>query len=153
IQDAGYSVTPQTWNFATSGMTCASCVARVERALGAVPGVEHANVNLATESVQVTAAGVSPQTLIAAIGAAGYEARLVDSSAADTEAEATRRDAEQQGLKRSLIIALILTLPIFVIEMGSHFIPAVHNWVSATIGMQNSWYVQFALTTLVLVGP
>jgi len=60
------------------GMTCASCVARVEKALRAVPGVEDASVNLALEKASVRAAGVDAGTLIAAIDKAGYEALVAD---------------------------------------------------------------------------
>jgi Cu+-exporting ATPase len=59
------------------GMTCASCVARVEKALKRVPGVGSAAVNLATETATVSLAeGAAPETLVAAIRDAGYEARL-----------------------------------------------------------------------------
>jgi Au+-exporting ATPase len=42
---------------------------------------------------------------------------------------------------------------VFVLEMGSHLIPGMHEWVMATIGMQASWYLQFVLTLLVLAIP
>ena len=59
------------------GMTCASCVRRVEKALKAVPGVANAEVNLATETAAVTfAEGASAEALVAAVRDAGYEARL-----------------------------------------------------------------------------
>jgi Cu+-exporting ATPase len=59
------------------GMTCASCVRRVEKALKAVPGVANAEVNLATETAAVTLAeSASPEALVAAVRDAGYEARL-----------------------------------------------------------------------------
>ncbi len=59
------------------GMTCASCVTRVEKALKAVPGVGNAEVNLATEMATVTlAAGSRPESLVDAVHKAGYEARL-----------------------------------------------------------------------------
>ncbi len=63
------------------GMTCASCVARVEKALQAVPGVGSAAVNLATETATVTlAAGARPQSLVEAVRKAGYEARLISAA-------------------------------------------------------------------------
>ena len=46
-----------------------------------------------------------------------------------------------------------LTLPVFVLEMGSHLIPAVHDLVMNTVGMRESWYLQFVLTTVVLFWP
>ncbi len=47
----------------------------------------------------------------------------------------------------------MLALPVFVLEMGSHLIPGMHHWVAGTIGLQNSWYLQCVLTTLVLLIP
>lgn len=47
----------------------------------------------------------------------------------------------------------MLALPVFVLEMGSHLIPGMHEWVIKTIGLQQSWYWQFALTLLVLTLP
>ena len=70
-----------------------------------------------------------------------------------TDHERAAREAEIAGLQRALLLAAILTLPVFVLEMGSHFIPAVHDWVMGTLGHRTSWYLQFALTTLVLFGP
>jgi Cu+-exporting ATPase len=59
------------------GMTCASCVARVEKALKRVPGVASAEVNLATETATVSLAeGAAPESLVEAVRGAGYEARL-----------------------------------------------------------------------------
>ena len=54
---------------------------------------------------------------------------------------------------RDFTLAAVLTAPVFLLEMGSHLIPGVHGLIEATIGMQGSWYIQFALTTLVLFGP
>jgi Cu+-exporting ATPase len=75
------------------GMTCASCVARVERALKAVPGVASAEVNLATETASVALAeGAAPESLVAAVRDAGYEARL-----AGPETRAARRRRTARG--------------------------------------------------------
>lgn len=63
------------------------------------------------------------------------------------------KDAERAELKRDLIIATVLALPVFILEMGSHVIPAMHDFVMNTVGMQNSWYLQFALTSFVLALP
>jgi copper chaperone CopZ len=61
------------------GMTCASCVARVERSLAAVPGVSEASVNLATRRARVEAGPqVETESLVEAVASAGYEAHLVD---------------------------------------------------------------------------
>ncbi|MBJ6978894.1 heavy metal translocating P-type ATPase [Luteimonas sp. MC1895] len=137
---------------AIEGMTCASCVARVERALQAVPGVTTAAVNLATERATVHGPTDSA-ALLAAVGKAGYAARALDASGPrDDAAESARREAESATLKRDLLLAVALALPVFVLEMGAHLVPAIHHWVDQGLGLQRSWLIQFALTTAVLVG-
>ena len=75
VADAGYALPTRTLDLAIEGMTCASCVGRVERALGRVPGVLQANVNLATERAAVrAAASVDHDALVQAIEQAGYHA-------------------------------------------------------------------------------
>ncbi len=155
IEAAGYSVPAATIDLFVEGMTCASCVGRVEKALKAVPGVAEATVNLATERAHVRGS-VDADTLVAAIAAAGYEARPIDAGAgasADDEAANERKDAERAVLKRDLTLAAALTLPVFALEMGSHLIPGVHELILRTIGAQWNWTIQFALTTLVLAMP
>ena len=142
---------PALVELTVQGMTCASCVGRVERALKDVPGVEQAAVNLATE--RATVRGIAnASSLLAAIQKAGYEAREIDPNVLDGQAT-ERKQAEYAALKRDFVLALVLALPVFVLEMGSHLIPALHHLIVQTIGMQISWYVQFALTTLVLLVP
>jgi Cu+-exporting ATPase len=136
------------------GMSCASCVGRVERALKALPGVKAANVNLATGQAVVSFSDKpDAAAAIAAIDKAGYEARILahDSNAADEEA--ARRGAEMRSLQRSLFLAAILTLPVFVLEMGSHLVPGMRGWIEQTVGTQAGWMLQFVLTTVVLFGP
>ncbi|AJE46650.1 heavy metal translocating P-type ATPase [Celeribacter indicus] len=153
IEDAGYEVPGRAITLAIDGMTCASCVARVEKALLAVPGVVSATVNLATERASLSTSGtVADRDLVAAVASAGYEARTVSGND-DDETQASRKQAEQAALGRDVAIAAILTLPVFVLEMGSHLIPAVHELVMTTIGMRESWYLQFVLTTVVLFWP
>jgi Cu+-exporting ATPase len=82
VGKAGYEVPADSIPLSISGMTCASCVTRVEKALKKVPGVSDASVNLATEKALVTAVGVPVQTLIAAVEKAGYEAVAADDAAA-----------------------------------------------------------------------
>jgi len=152
VEKVGYDVPAGTTELVVDNMTCASCVSRVEKALKAVPGVTEATVNLATE--RATVRGVADvKALVAAVEKVGYEASPVDTGVqADNEA-AEKKDAERAELKRDLTLAVVLALPVFVLEMGSHMIPAMHEWVMNTIGMQRSWYLQFVLTTLVLVIP
>jgi Cu+-exporting ATPase len=156
IENAGYNVREETTELAIEEMTCASCVGRVEKALNQIPGVLEANVNLATERARVRhlAGVVSITDLEAAVENAGYRPRRLSTATASTEDQDTeRREHEARGLRRSLLIAAILTLPVFILEMGSHLIPAMHHWVLGVLGEQTSWYLQFVLTSLVLFGP
>ena len=155
IEEAGYAVPEIEVELGVEGMTCASCVGHVEKALRAVPGVAAASVNLATEraSIRYRSGLVAPADLEAAIRRAGYTPRRLEADAAAPDREAAAREAELTGLRRSLQLAAVLALPVFLLEMGSHLVPAVHDFVMATIGMQTSWLIQFALTTLVLFGP
>ena len=153
IEKAGYRVSAGTTELAVTGMTCASCVGRVERALQAVPGVESAAVNLATERATVRGTAAAG-ALVDAIASAGYRASPIDAGApaADDEA-AARRDAERRALGRDVLLAAALALPVFLLEMGTHLIPGMHAWVDQAIGIQRSWVLQFVLTTLVLALP
>jgi P-type Cu+ transporter len=156
IESAGYAVREETTELGIEDMTCASCVGRVEKALRQIPGVIEANVNLATERARVrhSAGIVTTAMLEAAVEQAGYKARRLSAATASSDdQDSERRENEARGLRRSLLIAALLTLPVFVLEMGSHLIPAMHHWVLGVLGEQRNGYLQFVLTTLVLFGP
>lgn len=106
------------------GMTCASCVTRVERALGKVPGVFHVTVNLATERASVTAGlDVAAPTLVAAVKKAGYDARLTP----ETPAAASHENA--MWPLAAVIVSTLLTLPLLapMIEMLAGAAPSPHS--------------------------
>jgi heavy metal translocating P-type ATPase len=154
IENAGFGVGQAHVDLAVEGMTCASCVGRVERALLAVPGVTAAAVNLPMGAARVTLRSVPDAArLIEAVSDAGFEARAALGDDGQREERRARVAAEQRGLARDLLVAAALTLPIFTVEMGGHLIPAVHHFVADTIGVRVSWWIQLALTTLVLAGP
>ena len=154
IEKAGYEPKLTTIELGVEGMTCASCVGRVEKALKSVPGVVEASVNLATERATVRAAtgGVDVSALEKAVEKSGYEVRRLQQLSSSNETH-DRRAEEAAGIKTLLIVSAILTLPLFLLEMGSHFIPGVHELIMNTIGMQNNLYLQFVLASVVLFGP
>lgn len=142
----------RTVTLAIEGMTCAACVGRVERVLKRAPGVLGAEVNLATERAAVTVTpGTAPDTLIAAVTAAGYGAKPIE--AVERGERRAARDAELGRLKRDLIVAITLTLPLFVVEMGGHLIPALHHWLLMEIGRGPLYGIEFVLATLTLALP
>ncbi len=154
LKEAGYRASTRNIDLAIEGMSCASCVRRLETALKAISGVVDATVNLATEKASVSyfVGATNPSDIEAAVARAGYKARSLEAAgAADNESEA--REQEMGKLRRSLMLAAVLTLPVFVIEMGSHLVPALHHFVVGTIGQQASWYLQFVAASLVLFGP
>ena len=145
---------------AIEGMSCGSCSARVGRALESVAGVQSASVNLATHRATVTlTTGSDPPSavarLLAAVEAAGYQAQPVTDQGQDgaRAADEQRQADELAGLRRSLAIAAALTLPIFVLDMGAHFIPPLHHWLMEHVGHQPLFLLFFVLGTLVQFGP
>jgi len=153
VRKAGYEVSaPAAQELLIEGMTCASCVGRVERALKAVPGVQSASVNLATERASVQGSA-DRAVLLAAVSKAGYSASVVEDSGSSEDQQAQRHADELRVLKRDLWLAAALTLPVFVLEMGAHLVPAFHHVIATSLGTRNSWLLQFVLTTLVLVFP
>jgi P-type Cu+ transporter len=138
-QEAALSV-----DIGIGGMTCASCVARVERALKKVPGVAQATVNLATESARVqllpaTVAGSAPQAqgastmdarLRRAVRDAGYEPRAADTL---MDAPEPSRWAGFAPIALGLALSAPLVLPMLLEALGRHWmLPALWQFVLAT---------------------
>ncbi|NVZ60013.1 copper-translocating P-type ATPase [Pseudomonas edaphica] len=123
-----------TFDLPISGMTCASCAGRVERALGKVPGVQSVSVNLANERAHVEVLGqMDPGVLIAAVDKAGYTATLPQSETVTDAKQARRLHHERWSLLLAIALALPLVLPMLVEPFGLHW-------------MLPAW-VQFALAT------
>ena len=154
IAKAGYETRQETIELQIEGMTCASCVSRIEKALATVPGVVSASVNLATEKASVVAASgaVTRAALEATVRATGYEV-VKETSTQLSDEHDDRRERELRHLRNSLGLAVVLTVPLFVMEMGSHYVPTIHDWIVHNIGMTNNLYIQFVLATVVLFGP
>jgi len=134
VHKAGYSVPQQSIELSIDGMTCASCVGRVERALAKVPGVKSVSVNLANERAHLELLGqVDPQTLIAAVDKAGYSASVweVEHPTADNQQQRLHR--ERWILIMALTLALPLVLPMLLQPFGVHWmLPAWAQFVLAT---------------------
>ncbi|MDQ9170069.1 heavy metal translocating P-type ATPase [Oxalobacteraceae bacterium R-40] len=119
VEKAGYEVPSTSVSLAISGMTCASCVQRVEKALKKIPGVLDASVNLATEKAQVRSLGVPTERLIAAVEKAGYEAMPV------TEESAKQEKASSLPAWWPVALSALLTIPLVIPMLAMVF---GHSW-------------------------
>ncbi|HEX5547514.1 MAG TPA: heavy metal translocating P-type ATPase, partial [Ktedonobacterales bacterium] len=118
----------RTTTLAVEGMTCASCVRRVERSLSKVPGVAEASVNLATERATVTFAPdeTTLADLIGAVEKAGYGAEEVAAAPApvvtatgeyEPDAESVRRQRDLVRRRNTLVLGIALSIPVIVLSM------------------------------------
>ncbi|MGE5598899.1 MAG: heavy metal translocating P-type ATPase, partial [Bacteroidota bacterium] len=125
---------------ALSGMTCAACAARIEQALARQPGVRRAAVNLAAERVTVDydPGETGMADLIAAVKAAGYDAREAATGAADREGEERRREISRQTGR--FILAAVLSLPLLLAMI-------FHLLKMEAFSFLMGYWVQFALAT------
>ncbi|MFL1528612.1 heavy metal translocating P-type ATPase [Pseudomonas sp. O230] len=134
VQQAGYSVPQQTLELSIDGMTCASCVGRVERALAKVPGVNSVSVNLANERAHLELLGqIDPQSLIAAVTKAGYNASVREVEHPSTDTQHQRLHRERWVLIMAIALALPLVLPMLLQPFGVHWmLPAWAQFALAT---------------------
>ena len=122
VEKAGYGVPVQSLELAIEGMTCASCVGRVERALLKVPGVRSAAVNLANERARIEVLGaVDPSLLIQAVEAAGYHAQTIGDQQPATDNSERRLRRERLALIAALLLAAPLVIPMFGDLLGLHW--------------------------------
>jgi P-type Cu+ transporter len=119
INDLGYEAGMEKITFPIHGMSCASCVKKVENALSGLEGVVRANVNFATEraTVQYIPGAVSMEDFRKAVKEAGYE--ILEMGKAEKEdivdREKAAREAEYRKLKRKFISGVILVIPVFLL--------------------------------------
>ncbi|MDU9006760.1 Cu+-exporting ATPase [Litoreibacter meonggei] len=153
LSAAGYPARTARVTLNVGAMSCASCVGQVEQALKAAPGILDVAVNLAAETAAVSYLPdvITPKEIAESSTAAGYPAEVADTDAQVSRSE--RKADEAKVLARRVVFAAILTVPVFILEMGKHTIPGFEELIERTIGIQTSWLIQFALATVVLFGP
>ncbi len=137
VEDAGYGVVTAQETLPILGMTCASCVSRVEKALRTPPGVLRAEVNLATEKATVTylPGQATRQDLVDAVRGAGYD--VVEPApgageaavAAAADAEEAARAAAYHTLKLKVAVGFALSIFIFLGTMQPHWFPFLPAWM------------------------
>jgi P-type Cu+ transporter len=135
----------KTLELGIQGMTCASCVARVERVLRRLDGVTEANVNLATERAEIHFVPeiVSIEQLKAAVEQAGYIVVALE------KAENVRTEEVEQ-LKKSVIFSALFAVPLLILAMAPMFFPALDQWLMAHAPIN---WILLLLATPVQFGP
>ncbi len=134
VEHAGYGIATEAAALAIEGMTCASCVGRVEKALGKVDGVLSASVNLATETAQVRMlAGTPRAALEKAVAAAGYHVKPQPAAGQPVAAEAGGLSRESRHLILAALLSFPLLLPMLLMPLGIHWeLPGWAQWALAT---------------------
>jgi Cu+-exporting ATPase len=136
------------------GMSCAACANRIEKALKQAPGVSSANVNFATTraTVEYDSQATNLETLRETVQKAGYDALLPEPETkavageehSDREAEAREKEYRKHRLR--FLVAAVLTLPVLILAMGGHAVPAL----APLLNFPGRIWVEFLLTTPVL---
>lgn len=144
---------PIATRFKLSGMSCASCAGRVEKAIAQVPGVAAVSVNFATSTATVQfAEDADNNAVIAAVAAAGYEA-VVDVLEGGNAAEEDPLTQEARRYGQAAVLAALLTAPIVVLDMGSHSIRPFGDWLDVRGLVPYLLWLFMALATVVQFGP
>lgn len=148
VSSAGYGVVQSTIELPITGMTCASCVRTVERALSKPAGILSVNVNLATEKATVSylPGRVRRSDLVKAVEAAGYGVIDISTAEQPEDAERAAREAETQRQRRLVIIGAVFTIPLFVLSMIRDLLmlsaaPAGNMAGMATSGVTVPWFM------------
>ena len=144
---------PDTLVMSVSNMSCASCAGRVDKALWQLPGVLAVDVNLATETVQVTyTPGLASRAdFIAASTAAGYAAQE-HSEDSHGQVQARKQQLAEAYGRRSRL-AVFLAAPVIILGMGGHVLPGFERLIADVIGQKANWIIQCIFATAVLFGP
>jgi heavy metal translocating P-type ATPase len=155
VVETGYTPLTDTVELGVTGMTCAACVQRVEKALNKVPGVMETSVNLATERASITylPATTGLAQLKRAIRETGYGILEVEAGKDRSDVEREAKEKEVKKLKRSVIFSAMFAVPLVLIAM----VPMI--WMSAMMFLMNLapmsvWnWVMLGLATPVQFGP
>ena len=144
---------PDTFVMSVSNMSCASCAGRVDKALRQLPGVLAVDVNLATETAQVTYTPdlASRADFIAASTAAGYAAQE-HSEDSHGQVQARKQQLAEAYGRRSRL-AVFLAAPVIILGMGGHVLPGFERLIADVIGQKANWIIQCIFATAVLFGP
>ncbi len=143
VENLGYGARVEKVVLPIQGMTCASCVKKVEKALSSAKGVVQAGVNFATEraTVEYIPEEVSIRDLRKAVEEAGYQVLEVKEEDI-VEKERLAREAELLKLKQKFIIGAVLLVPILILMYGGSLL---EKWIG--LSMETNFFIQFLLAS------
>ncbi len=156
VRDVGYEPITQSFELGVTGMTCAACVTRVERAINKIEGVLEASVNLATEraTVRFIPAQTSLGHLKRAIREAGYGVLELQAGEARVDAERAAREREVSSLRRAVTTAAIFAVPLLVLAMLPMIWMPAMDFQMRLIPDMGVWnWIMLALAVPVQFGP
>ena len=155
VQDVGYEPVTAETDLGVQGMTCASCVARVERALNRLDGVLSAGVNMATEraTVRYLPSSVSVGQLKAAVRAAGYEVLDAQAGQDRSDLERAAREAEVRSLRRNVLFSAAFAAPLLLLAMLPMLIPSLDMALMRVLPTSALNWIMLALAVPVQFGP
>lgn len=132
--------------FNVTGMTCASCSARVEKTVQRLEGVENVSVNLLTNSMEVSfdEGKINAQNIISAVTNAGYGASIKGKQ--PTQKETTTANDEVKSAKKRLIASIIFLIPLFYISMGHMLGMPLPHFLHGTENALSFAFTQFLFT-------
>lgn len=156
LDASNYPARTESHTYTVKGMSCASCVGRVENALSEILGVVSTSVNIASETAQVTVlkGAVTHAQIASVVHSLGYK---IDEQVSEykTAQAATkhRREMEVRTLKNHVVIAAVLASPVVLLAMFSSHIPLLKEFFAGDDGLRLSWTLQTLFTVLVLIWP
>lgn len=155
VKDVGYEPVISELQLGVQGMTCASCVGRVERALNKVEGVLDASVNLATEraTVRYLPSSVSPGQLKAAVKASGYEVLESEPGKDRSDLEREAREHEVRSLRRAVTFSAVFAIPLVILAMVPMLYMPFHMWLMEYMSERTMTWIMLALALPVQFGP
>ena len=152
LDRAGYPVRESHLTLRVEGMTCASCVGRVERVLNKTPGVVAASVNLANETAAITywAGATDAAELARVVTDSGYPAHAAQAN----DATLTERKADESAAwAKTMGWSAALGVPVMILAMGGHVSSTWQDWMNHSGLASWSAPIQWLLTTAVMAGP
>ncbi|TSA85520.1 copper-translocating P-type ATPase [Deinococcus detaillensis] len=155
VRDVGYEPITAELDLPITGMTCANCVGRVERALSKVDGVLSASVNLASERahIQYLPASTTPGQLKTAVREAGYGVLETEAGEAGVDTQRAAREAEVSHLRSQVVFSAVFAVPLLLLAMLPMLVPALDAALMRAVPMTALNWIMLALAAPVQFGP